>query len=85
MLISPASILEIRMAIVGVLGALGALIHGSKCSKIKCGLTGCECDRIVENNNDEETDDKDEFSKVVKEYELKKRQNEKESKIQRDS
>ncbi len=85
MLISPASILEISMAIVGVLGALGALIHGSKCSKIKCGLTGCECDRIVENNNDEETDDKDEFSKVVKEYELKKRQNEKESKIQRDS
>ena len=84
MLISPASILEISMALVGVLGALGALIHGSKCSKIKCGLTGCECDRVVENNNDDETGDKDEFSKVVKEYELKKK-GVKESKIQRDS
>ena len=83
MLISPASILEISMAIVGVLGALGALIHGSKCSKIKCGITGCECDRIVENNNDDdETDDKDDFSKVVKNHEMTRI---KESKTQKDS
>ena len=82
MLISPASILEISMAIVGVLGALGALIHGSKCSKIKCGITGCECDRIVEDDKEEDNNNKDEFSKVVKNHEMTRI---KESKTQKDS
>jgi len=82
MLISPASILEISMAVVGVLGALAGLIHGSKCSKIKCGITGCECDRIVEDDKEEDNNNKDEFSKVVKNHEMTRI---KESKTQKDS
>jgi hypothetical protein len=81
MIISPASILECSMAIVGILGALAGLIHGSKCSKIKCGITGCECDRIVEDDK-EEDNKKDEFSKVVKNHEMTRI---KESKTQKDS
>ena len=47
MLISTMSIMELSIALAGVFGALGACLHGSKCTHIKIGLTGCECDRAI--------------------------------------
>ena len=47
MIISVMSIMELSIAAVGILGALGACIHGSKCTRIKMGCTGCECEREV--------------------------------------
>lgn len=39
--------MELSIALVGVFGALGACLHGSRCSHIKISLTGCECDRTI--------------------------------------
>ena len=47
MIISVMSVMELSIAVVGILGALGACIHGSKCTRIKIGCTGCECERDV--------------------------------------
>lgn len=47
MIISVMSIMELSIAAVGVLGALAGCIHGSKCTRIKIGCTGCECERDV--------------------------------------
>lgn len=45
MLISPASVMEISIALVGVIGAIAGCIHGSKCTEIKC--CGCNITRDV--------------------------------------
>ena len=47
MIISVMSVMELSIAAVGILGALGACIHGSKCTRIKIGCSGCECERDV--------------------------------------
>jgi len=47
MFISVMSVMELSIAAVGVLGALAGCIHGSKCTRIKIGCTGCECERDV--------------------------------------
>jgi len=49
------SVMELSIAAVGILGALGACIHGSKCTRIKIGLcSGCECERDVATIPEEE-------------------------------
>ena len=47
MIISTMSIMELSVAAVGILGAVAGCIHGSKCTRIKIGCTGCECERDV--------------------------------------
>ena len=57
MLISPASVMEISIALVGVIGAIAGCIHGSKCESIKC--CGCNIQRNVgttSETSDEETE-----------------------------
>lgn len=56
MLISPASVMEISIALVGVIGAIAGCIHGSKCTEIKC--CGCNITRDVgtTETSDEETE-----------------------------
>ena len=46
-IISVMSVMELSIAAVGILGALAGCIHGSKCTRIKIGCTGCECERDV--------------------------------------
>lgn len=50
MLISPASVMEISIALVGIIGAIAGCIHGSKCVEIKC--CGCSITRDVGNTNE---------------------------------
>ena len=50
MLISPASVMEISIALVGVIGAIAGCIHGSKCTEIKC--CGCRIARDIGTNNE---------------------------------
>ena len=50
MLISPASVMEISIALVGVIGAIAGCIHGSKCETIRC--CGCSITRNVGTNNE---------------------------------
>jgi len=50
MLISPASVMEISIALAGVIASVAACLHGSKCSRIKC--CGCEITREVGNTNE---------------------------------
>ena len=40
------SVMELSLALAGVIGSIAACIHGSKCSKVKCSLSGCEIERI---------------------------------------
>jgi len=47
MIISSFSLTEASLALVSVLGAIGAVIHGSKCKKITCCKV-VECERVVE-------------------------------------
>lgn len=51
MIITAASVMEISIALAGVIGAIAACIHGSKCTSIKC--CGCSITRSV---NDDEPD-----------------------------
>jgi len=59
MIIETTSIMELSIAIVGVIGALGGLLKVSNCSRIKCGLTGMECDRVPPPIEDIVTEDAD--------------------------
>jgi len=57
MLISPASVMEISIALVGIIGAIAGCIHGSKCTEIKC--CGCSITRdvgITNETSNEETE-----------------------------
>jgi hypothetical protein len=57
MLISPASVMEISIALAGVIASVAACLHGSKCSRIKC--CGCEITREVGNRTNNETSDEE--------------------------
>lgn len=56
MLISPASVMEISVALAGVIASIAACLHGSKCEKIRC--CGCSIERNVgtTETSDEETE-----------------------------
>ena len=45
MIITAASVMEISIALAGVIGAIAACIHGSKCTEINC--CGCSIKRDV--------------------------------------
>jgi len=60
MIITAASITEISVAVIGIIGAIGACVHGSKCRTIKC--LGGECHREIISKEDSK-DSKD--SKTV--------------------
>ncbi len=45
MLIETATIMEVSIAVVGIIGALAGLIKSSACRVIRCGLTGFQCIR----------------------------------------
>ena len=73
MFLSTATITELSFGLIGVIGAIAGCIHGSKCTKIKCGISGCECDRDVILENDETKEvkkdarpkKKDDFSRAL--------------------
>jgi hypothetical protein len=52
MIITAASVMEISIALAGVIGAIAACIHGSKCTEINC--CGCSIKRDI--RTDTETD-----------------------------
>ena len=54
MIITAASVMEISIALAGVIGAIAACIHGSKCTEIKC--CGCSIKRDVRADAETETD-----------------------------
>lgn len=45
MLIETATIMEVSIAVVGIIGALAGLIKSSACRVIRCGLQGFQCIR----------------------------------------
>ena len=45
MLVTAMSVMELSIAVVSVVGALGACLHGSKCTSCKVGCSGCELQR----------------------------------------
>ncbi len=45
MLIETATIMEVSIAVGGILAALAGLIKSSACRVIKCGITGFSCVR----------------------------------------
>lgn len=47
MLVTAMSVMELSIAVVSVIGALGACLHGSKCTSCKVGCSGCELHRDV--------------------------------------
>lgn len=44
-IITPVSVTEFSIAVIGVLGALGGILKISNCRTMKCGLTGIVCER----------------------------------------
>jgi len=50
MIITAASVMEISIALAGVIGAIAACIHGSKCTEIKC--CGCSITRSVKSDDE---------------------------------
>ena len=61
MIITAASITEISVAIIGIIGAIAGCVHGSKCKTIKC--LGGECHREIISKEDSKEDSND--SKTV--------------------
>ena len=53
MLVESTSLTELSFALIGVIGSLGACMHGSKCRKVSCSpLHGCSCERTVPEASD---------------------------------
>lgn len=44
-IITPVSVTEFSIAVIGVLGALGGILKISNCKTMKCGLGGIVCER----------------------------------------
>ena len=65
MLISPASVMEISIALVGVIGAIAGCIHGSKCETIRC--CGCSITRNV-GNTDETSNEETELPTIPSDH-----------------
>lgn len=51
MLVTAMTIMELSIAVVSIIGACGACLHGSKCTSCKVGCSGCELKRSVPNND----------------------------------
>ena len=47
MVLTPMSVMELSIAVVSIIGACGACLHGSKCTSCKVGCSGCELERSV--------------------------------------
>ena len=47
MIISTMTIMELSIAVGGILGALAGLVRASSCQKVKCLWGGLECDKTV--------------------------------------
>ena len=47
MIITAMTIMELSIAVVSIIGACGACLHGSKCTSCKVGCNGCELTRSV--------------------------------------
>lgn len=47
MILTAMSVMELSIAVVSVIGACGACLHGSKCTSCKMGCSGCELKRAV--------------------------------------
>ena len=47
MIISTMTIMELSIAVVGILGAVGGVIKASSCQKVKCLWGGLECDKTT--------------------------------------
>jgi hypothetical protein len=60
------TIIELATGVVAVCGAIGAVIHNSRCSKISCCGINCERDVLKQ-----ETTNDDDFSKAVEVSKLK--------------
>ena len=63
MIISSMTIIELATGIVAVCGAIGAVIHNSRCSEVKC--CGMSCKREVKKTKQEIELGDDDFSKAV--------------------
>jgi len=58
MLVTAMSVMELSIAVVSIIGACGACLHGSKCTSCKVGWSGCELKRSVPNSDpDDEPSD----------------------------
>lgn len=62
MLIETATIMEVSIAVGGILAALAGLIKSSACRVIKCGLTGFSCVRHPTKGERVETDSEGEIA-----------------------
>ena len=51
MLVTAMTIMELSIAVVSIIGACGACLHGSKCTSCKVGCSGCELKRSVPNSD----------------------------------
>ena len=47
MIISTMTVMELSIAVGGILGALAGLVKASSCQKVKCLWGGLECDKTV--------------------------------------
>ena len=45
------TIMELSIAVVSIIGACGACLHGSKCTSCKASCSGCELKRSVPNSD----------------------------------
>lgn len=49
-MILEASVMEWSIAVIGVIGSIGGLLKVSNCKRIKCSITGLECERDTQND-----------------------------------
>ena len=50
-MILEASVMEWSIAVIGIIGSIGGLLKVSKCKRIKCSITGLECERDIEDES----------------------------------
>ena len=55
-MILEASVMEWSIAVIGIIGSIGGLLKVSNCRRIKCGITGLECERDTRNDSPVEED-----------------------------
>ena len=55
-MILEASVMEWSIAVIGIIGSIGGLLKVSNCRRIKCGITGLECERDTRNDSPVEND-----------------------------
>lgn len=52
MIVTAMTIMELSIAVVSIIGACGACLHGSRCTSCKFGISGCELQRAVNTPSD---------------------------------